>query len=215
MAAADVLTEMKALIHSGIKLSVDERNLLCVAYKNITNTTRSSWRIVDSLAKSDSAVKPSLLLQQQKTYQRNLASICEDVIKLLDEYLIPKAAYGEEKVFRGKMKADYYRYLVESAADDEKREYAEKAFEAYKTAYRYALDSLPAAHTTRLGLALNFAVFFHDVQKSPEKACHLAKNAFDEAVETLEVLNSNEVLRDSFMILHLLKDDLVLWAEEL
>jgi 14-3-3 protein epsilon len=98
---------------------------------------------------------------------------------------------------------------------DKRPEYAEKAFEAYKAAYRYALDSLAPAHTTRLGLALNFAVFFHDVQKSPEKACHLAKVAFDEAVETLEIVKSSDIFRDSFMILQLLKDDLVLWAEEL
>lgn len=67
-----------------------------------------------------------------------------------------------------------------------------------------------------MGLALNFAVYYHDVLKSPERACHLAKHAFDEAVMSLDEEESlGQDIRDSLMILNLLRDDLVLWFSEI
>ena len=52
--------------------------------------------------------------------------------------------------------------------------------------------------------------------KSPERACHLAKHAFDEAVMSLDEEESlGQDIRDSLMILNLLRDDLVLWFSEI
>jgi len=62
---------------------------------------------------------------------------------------------------------------------------------------------------------LNFSVYYHDVFKSPERASHLAKHAFDEGVQFIKPDDSGESLRDSLMILQLLRDDLVLWANEI
>lgn len=79
---------------------------------------------------------------------------------------------------------DYYRYLSEFAKrNNQLREtYADLSLQSYKASYKHALQTLDAWHPTRLGLALNFAVYFRDVKSDPERACHLAKFAFDEAV---------------------------------
>jgi len=42
------------------------------------------------------------------------------VKKLLDGHLVPKATNAESKVFYLKMKGDYYRYLAEVAAGEDK-----------------------------------------------------------------------------------------------
>jgi 14-3-3 protein epsilon len=130
---------------------------------------------------------------------------------------------------------DYYRYLAEFAQQKDREKHAEQSLRAYKAAYKHALATLDAVHPTRLGLALNFSVFFHgelrpppplisqlrgfdiDVRKSPERACHLAKSAFDDAVGILEQPNANlrQTVRDSMMILQLLRDDLILWSGEI
>ena len=109
---------------------------------------------------------------------------------------------------------DYYRYLAEFATRALRESSATRALESYKAAYKHALGTLEPWHPTRLGLALNFAVFFRDVRASPERACHLAKHAFDEAVLGLE-LEPERAGKDALMILQLLRDDLVLWAEEM
>ena len=91
------------------------------------------------------------------------------------------------------------------------------SLEAYKFAYRHALATLLPTHRTRLGLALDFAVYFHDIMRSPELACHLAKHAFDEAVEAAatdpQVALAN--IEDSLMILQLMRDDLIRWQGEI
>jgi len=87
---------------------------------------------------------------------------------------------------------------------------------AYKQAYQHAMLTLEPTHPTRLGLALNFSVFYHDVRKSSERACHLAKHAFDEAIVSLtKRMVLEEAVCDSLMILQLLRDDLVLWSGEI
>jgi hypothetical protein len=40
-----------------------------------------------------------------------------------------------------------------------------------------ALVDLAPTHPIRLGLALNFSVFYYEILNSPERACHLAKQA--------------------------------------
>ena len=107
-------------------------------------------------------------------------------------------------------------YLAELSKAKPGDKLAKESFEAYKTAYWHALTTLEPTHPTRLGLALNFAVYFHAVMKSPERACHLAKHALDEAVAYAtdpETAPGN--IEDSVMILQLIKDDLLLWHEEM
>lgn len=112
-------------------------------------------------------------------------------------------------------KGDYFRYLAEFAQQSDRGNYSDLSLAAYKHAYKHALAKLEPTHPTRLGLALNFAVYYHDVRKSPERACHLGKHAFDEAVACLNESSSVQVMRDSMMILQLLRDDLVIWSGEM
>ena len=95
------------------------------------------------------------------------------------------------------------------------RENATKAsLDAYQKASEIATTELPPTHPIRLGLALNFSVFYYEIQNSPDKACHLAKQAFDDAIAELDTL-SEESYKDSTLIMQLLRDNLTLWTSDM
>lgn len=79
-------------------------------------------------------------------------------------------------------KGDYHRYLAEFAVGDKRKDSADKSLEAYKAATEVAQTELPPTHPIRLGLALNFSVFYYEILNAPDQACHLAKQAFDDAI---------------------------------
>lgn len=77
-----------------------------------------------------------------------------------------------------------------------------------------AATELPPTHPIRLGLALNFSVFYYEITGSPDKACRLAKQAFDDAIAELDSL-SEESYKDSTLIMQLLRDNLTLWTSDM
>ena len=81
----------------------------------------------------------------------------------------------------------------------------------HQNATDVAQTELTPTHPIRLGLALNFSVFYYEILNSPDRACHLAKQAFDDAIAELDSL-SEESYRDSTLIMQLLRDNLTLWT---
>ncbi|KAH8511249.1 hypothetical protein H0E87_008704 [Populus deltoides] len=77
-----------------------------------------------------------------------------------------------------------------------------------------ALTELAPTHPIRLGLALNFSVFYYEILNSPDRACNLAKLAFDEAISELDTLGE-ESYKDSTLIMQLLRDNLTLWTSDI
>jgi 14-3-3 protein beta/theta/zeta len=84
---------------------------------------------------------------------------------------------------------------------------------AYQDAYDISKSKMQPTHPIRLGLALNFSVFYYEILNSPEKACQLAKTAFDDAIAELDTLNEDSY-KDSTLIMQLLRDNLTLWTSD-
>lgn len=209
---------MKKVAGSGEELTVDERNLLSVAYKNVIGTRRASWRLILSIEQKEEAKSATQHVEQVKAYkakiEKELEDVCEDVLSVLTDQLLPAAEAGESKVFYYKMKGDYHRYLAEIASGDKKKDAASQAHDSYRKATDVAQSELSPTHPIRLGLALNFSVFYYEILNSPARACHLAKQAFDDAIAELDSL-SEESYRDSTLIMQLLRDNLTFWQNDL
>ncbi|KAL0367974.1 UNVERIFIED_CONTAM: 14-3-3-like protein 16R [Sesamum calycinum] len=192
----------------GDELTVEERNLLSVAYKNVIGARRASWRIISSIEQKEESRGNESHVTSIKGYrskiESELSSICDGILKLLDTKLIGSASNGDSKVFYLKMKGDYHRYLAEFKTGAERKEAAENTLSAYKSAqthiqlisalrvhlryysqqfdanaaarvYDIANSELAPTHPIRLGLALNFSVFYYEILNSPDRACNLAK----------------------------------------
>ncbi|KAF9197217.1 14-3-3 protein [Haplosporangium sp. Z 27] len=214
----EMVKNMKEVAFANTELSVEERNLLSVAYKNVIGARRASWRIVSSIEQKEESKGSEANVAMIKVYRTKiedeLADICRDILKVLEENLIPAAVLGESKVFYHKMMGDYHRYLAEFATGEKRKEAADKSLDAYKAASEVAITELPPTHPIRLGLALNFSVFYYEILNSPDRACHLAKQAFDDAIAELDTL-SEESYKDSTLIMQLLRDNLTLWTSDM
>ena len=197
-------------------LSLEERNLLSVAYKNVVGARRASLRIIGSIKSKEmekGGDKTALVTTYEAKVLDELNKICTDILELLSSTLIEKAGgSAEASVFYLKMKADYYRYLAEFAQGGTRLEHATNAEEAYKSATDKA-SGLAPTHPIRLGLALNFSVFLYEVQGKSQEACDLAKQAFDDAIAELDTLDE-ESYKDSTLIMQLLRDNLTLWTSD-
>ncbi|XP_077147519.1 14-3-3 protein theta [Ranitomeya variabilis] len=211
----DMASNMKAVTEYGNELSNEERNLLSVAYKNVVGARRSAWRVISSIEqKTDCADKKMEMVKEyREKVEGELKSICDTVLTLLDKFLIAKSTQAESQVFYLKMKGDYYRYLAEVAAGEDRARTIQDSQEAYQEAFDISKQKMQPTHPIRLGLALNFSVFFYEILNSPEKACQLAKTAFDEAIAELDTLNEDSY-KDSTLIMQLLRDNLTLWTSD-
>jgi len=211
----DMAAAMKTVTETSDELSNEERNLLSVAYKNVVGARRSSWRVISSIEQKTegSERKSQMAKEYREKVEKELNDICNDVLKLLDEHLIAKATSDESKVFYLKMKGDYYRYLSEVAHGDLRKAVVEDSRKAYDDAFEISKEKMESTHPIRLGLALNFSVFYYEILNSPDKACQLAKSAFDEAIAKLDTLNEDSY-KDSTLIMQLLRDNLTLWTSD-
>ena len=106
---------MTAVSNSDQELSVEERNLLSVAYKNAVGSRRAAWRMISSVEAKETSKGNGELANAAGQYkakiEKELHDICNNILKLLDKHLIPASKNGESKVFYCKMKGDYYRYV--------------------------------------------------------------------------------------------------------
>ncbi|KAJ6848874.1 14-3-3-like protein [Iris pallida] len=199
------------------ELTVEERNLLSVAYKNVIGARRASWRIISSIEQKEESRGNEDHVNKIKEYRGKieieLGKICDGILKLLETHLIPSSTSAESKVFYLKMKGDYYRYLAEFHSGAERKEAADSTLVAYKSAQDIALADLTPTHPIRLGLALNFSVFYYEILNSPDLACKLAKQAFDEAISELDSPGEDSY-KDSTLIMQLLRDNLTLWTSD-
>ena len=110
------------------------------------------------------------------------------------------------------MIGDYFRYMAESAQGDKLTAARDGALSHYKDAETISKE-LPACNPIKLGLALNYSVFYYEVMQDNKKACQLAETALQEAMNKIDDVDE-ETFRDAKSIIELLKENLTLWKEE-
>jgi len=190
-----------------VDLTVEERNLLSVAYKNVIGARRASWRTLNVDERKDDA----LIVEYKKQVEHELQTICKDVLDLLENVLVKNNVKEDEsRVFYLKMTGDYYRYLSEFVVE---KGYDTQAAQFYKKALTIAESELTPTHPIRLGLALNYSVCYYEILKDKKKACELARDAFDKAISKLDQLDEAQY-KDSTLIMQLLRDNLTLWTSD-
>jgi 14-3-3 protein epsilon len=215
----EMANKMEEVGKTGAELTTEERNLLSVAYKNAVGSRRAAWRIISSVEQKETSKGNNENAAWAKEYrekvEKELDEICGKIVKLLTEKLIAKTAgtNSESTVFYQKMMADYHRYIAEYSEGDKKTKAANDANEAYGMAHSEAEKGLAVTHPIRLGLALNYSVFQYEVMGQPDKACQMARSAFESAIAELDNV-AEDSYKDSTLIMQLLRDNLTLWTSD-
>ncbi|KAK1648238.1 hypothetical protein QYE76_066043 [Lolium multiflorum] len=212
----DMVDFMKKLARMDVDMNAEERHLFSVGFKNTIGARRASWRILSSLEQKVTAGEQAsrMINVYRKKVEDELRVICNEILSIIAIHCLPLANTGENIVFFYKMKGDYYRYLAEFSTETEKKSAADQSLMAYQHAMVVASTELSPAHPIRLGLALNFSVFFYEIMNCHERACQVAKQAFDEATNEINSAGV-EGYNDSILMMELLKDNLALWTSEL
>ena len=195
-------------------LTVEERNLLSVGFKNLIGARRTAYRTVAAIEGNKKYEEHSKRCgEYKKKIEEELVKICEEIIQLIIDQSLNKASDAEAKAFYLKMIGDYYRYIAEAVSGDKLASVGDSAEKYYQQAADVANADLHPRNPIRLGLALNFSVFHYEVRNDSKKACELARFAKEEAEKNQKEGDSTADVRDTESILGLLKENLTLWEE--
>ncbi|CAE7259700.1 BMH1 [Symbiodinium pilosum] len=148
------------------ELDAEERNLLAVAFKQAVGQRRVAWRIVCAAEQEEQAKGNHMTTASARGYRKKieaeLTSLCQTILALLTDKLIPGATTAEAKVSYYKAQGDYYRYMAEISDDMDRTRATTAAKAAYEDGTKVAETSLKVTSPFRLGLALNHAVFYYE-----------------------------------------------------
>ena len=200
-------------------LTSDERNLLSIAYKNTITLRRTALRTLLAYEakekKKENSAYLAFIVEYKKRIEEELEKLSENIIKSIDQHLLPKSTDAESKVFYHKMKADYYRYVAENIDESRKKKFSDGSLASYNEAMKSS-EGLEIVNPIRLGLALNFSVFYYEVIGDREKACEIAKETLDNANSQLQKFedNDDEEHKDAISIISLLQENLSMWTSE-
>lgn len=104
---AEMVEAMKKVAQLDVELTVEERNLVSVGYKNVIGARRASWRILSSIEQKEDSKGNEENVKRIQSYRKRvedeLARVCNDILSVIDKHLIPPSTAVESTVFFYKM----------------------------------------------------------------------------------------------------------------
>ncbi|KAL3124490.1 hypothetical protein niasHT_004063 [Heterodera trifolii] len=217
----EMVDAVKKLVSICPELSYEERYLLWVAFKGAMSSIRQPWRALCAIEQrsfSDitEAQRSNSHLLVIESYREELEvellANCRGVLEFLDATLIPNATTNlEAKVFYLKMKGDYNRYIAEIALGDDRTTAIEETKKSYNQAAELAAQLTPS-DPTRLGVALNMSVFYHQILKDVDQALQTTERALEKANAEIKTFKRGQKLHeDSTSCIEMMRENIKLW----
>jgi len=184
--------------------SPEERSMLSVAFKNLVTPRRTTWRTINFNFDSNQQGIESIG-KYKSVIEERLHRNCRAIIDVLTQHVIPrvekryrdkKIQSVEERAFFYKMVGDYNRYASESCQtvpDHVQRlqEFKQGALRAYSKSLELCNRGagIEPYNPVKLGLALNFSVFYYEIIGNAKQACTIAKQALETAIAVVDDCN--------------------------
>ena len=194
-------------------LTKEEKNIFYKSFKYVVNSKRSAWLSINYLEEKEKNDERMEIIKNYKNIiEKDILDICKNVITLINNFLLTKAVIDESKMFYLKMKGDYYRYLCEFKALNENKNYLEESEKNYKNAIELS-QNISWVSGAKLGLYLNYSVFFYEIKKDTKKAIQIAKEAVKSAKKYSDKIKEEED-KDAEITIQVLKENINYWEED-
>jgi 14-3-3 protein epsilon len=99
----DMCDSIEELCKLHVELTVSERNLFSVAFKNLIGPKRASWRILSSIEQKEEANhdnhKVLMIREYKEQIERELEEVCNRVICIVDTHILPHNQSSEAQCF--------------------------------------------------------------------------------------------------------------------
>ena len=200
------------------EINSEEKNLISIAYKNYISEIRNSINIIISYENKELLKEKSFYLDYIKEYKekiiKELEIECIKICNSIENIIKPKLETKELKVFFGKLKGDYYRYIAENTEGEIKKKYSDLCFKTYNESLIES-NNLSYKNSAKLGLLLNLSVYHYEVNFNIQQALNLANDTLNKAKEALNgVDEDNEEYKDAISIINLLYDNIQMWESD-
>ena len=194
-------------------LTKDEKNVFYNSFKYIINTKRCAWNSANYMEEKETDEEKITMIKNYKSILENqIFDICKNVITLINNFVTNKTILDESKIFFLKMKGDYYRYLCEYKSLSENKNYIEESEKNYKMAVELS-QNIPWISPIKLGLYLNYSVFYFEIKKDTKKAIQISKEAIKSAKKYSDKLKEEDD-KDAEMSIQTMKENIIYWEEE-
>ena len=193
--------------------TIQERNLISIAFKNNIQTERKAIKLVADIANYDKFAKYDQIMKvYRKRLEKALQQKCLAICELCEHQCIPLTDNSESKVFFMKITADYYRYAVEFSTTSNHK-YEEAALAFYRRGLDIACADLDAVNPIRLGICLNMAIHYKEIKKQLSLAIVLTESALQKAIERIDDIGLED-FEDAQVLIKMLQNNLELWKDE-
>lgn len=196
-------------------LTKEEKNIFYNSNKYIINSKRCALRttnILEEKEKKHSTQYIPIVTNYKNILESEINDISKNIINIINNYLLKKTLSDESKVFYLKMKADYCRYICEIININENQIYVEESEKCYKEA-NDLVQNFPWTNPIRLGLSLNYSVFYYEIKKNVNQAIKIAKEAIKGAKKQFDKIKEEED-KDGGVTLQTLKENVLIWEKE-
>jgi 14-3-3 protein epsilon len=156
--------------------------------------------------------RKTMIKNYKNILENEIYDICKNVITLINNFLMNKTILDESKIFFLKMKGDYYRYLCEFQSLSENKNYPDESEKNYKMAVELS-QNISWINPLKLGLYLNYSVFYYEIKKDVKKAMQIAKEAIKNAKKYSDKLKEEDD-KDAEMSIQTMKENIIYWEEE-
>lgn len=216
-----MINSMKKVIQIDPKLNKDEQMLLSYCYKRVYSQIRNALLHIISTINAETILGNQLRVEHLTQYKiklmNEIENLCNEIIGIIDDQLLP-SAYDDYCIFSyEQMKAKFYEYICRNSIELGITDIVYKAKECYEKAINYIDKISTPDQPIYQSFYLNYTAFLYEIMGQKIEAIELSNKIYNKCLEVYdEIMEQYDcIYSESTVVLQLLKDNADKWTQEI